>query len=203
MPRNSASGAAWSCTASNVRTRSNDSGSASRSNVVRSRTSKVTLSSPSSAARVRAHSTASLPRSRPRNVLFGNRSASARIALPRPHPRSATRIPSSSRSRSPGTSGRMWSKSPASVVWSLSSAIVSWNRRNRSYGTPPPSRKLRTMSSSTWPSTEIHCAVTAMLFGDAARVSHAACSGGSVYVSLSGSTRTMRAAVIAPSHSRT
>ena len=66
--------------------------------------------------------------------------------------------------------------SAESTVWSLSSAITSWKRGKPAYGTPPPSVKQRTMSSSTEPSSAMYCAVTARFSGEAARVSQRACS---------------------------
>ena len=78
----------------------------------------------------------------------------------------------------PGTSGRMWENSTERTVWALSSAITSWKRVKRSYGTPPPFSKHETMSSSTAERLVIHCASTARLSGEAARVSQAACSAG-------------------------
>ncbi len=47
--------------------------------------------------------------------------------------------------------------------WPLSSAITSWKRGNFSYGTPPPSRKQSTMSSSTMPRIGMYWANTARL----------------------------------------
>ena len=85
----------------------------------------------------------------------------------------------------------------------LSSAMTSWNRRNLSYGTPPPCLKHSTMSSSTDPMTATYCANTAMLSATAARVRKAACSAGSVKRLVAGSSVTTRAVTIAPSHSRT
>jgi hypothetical protein len=73
----------------------------------------------------------------------------------------------------------MCEKRTDKTVCALSSAITSWKRGYRSYGTPPPERKHSTMSSSTVDRLVIHCASTARLSGEAARVSQAACSGGS------------------------
>ena len=56
-------------------------------------------------------------------------------------------------------------KRTESTVWALSSAITSWKRGKRSYGTPPPSRKHSTMSSSTVESVGIHCAVDREVVG--------------------------------------
>ena len=41
-------------------------------------------------------------------------------------------MPASSRSASPGTSGKMCSLRAGSTVWPLSSAITSWNRAKAS-----------------------------------------------------------------------
>ena len=103
-------------------------------------------------------------------------------------------MPDRRRSTRPLTSGRVTSMRVASWTAPLSSAIRAWNLGNAAYPTPPPSRKQPRMSSSTSASSPTYWACTARLSGPAARVSHAACAGGSVKVIAAGSWSTMRPA---------
>ena len=57
--------------------------------------------------------------------------------------------------------------------------------------------------SSICPHSATYCVKKARSFGPADRVSMAACSGGSRYVSASGSYSTKPPTTIAPNHSRT
>ena len=123
------------------------------------------------------------------------------MACPDPQATSATSMPSVRRSGSPGTSGTTTSSRVASNTMALSSAISRWNSGYCEYGTPPPFLKQSAMPSSTLPSMAMNWLNDAMLPGPAARVSEAACSGGSRNSWPSCST--IPPVTIAPNHSRT